>query len=84
VEFGLHAHAIIGKGKSKITAAWKNGIRRFDSVINGLGGCPMTDKELVGNLATEKLLEWCAEENVETGINIKSLMEAQNYPLLEE
>jgi hydroxymethylglutaryl-CoA lyase len=82
VEFGLHAHAIIGKGKSKITAAWKNGIRRFDSVINGLGGCPMTDKVMVGNLATEKLIEWCAEQNVETGLDLKMVNRAQQYPLL--
>lgn len=82
VEFGLHAHAIIGKGKSKITAAWKNGIRRFDAVINGLGGCPMTDKELVGNLATEKLIEWCAEQDVETGLDFEKFRKAQQYPLL--
>jgi len=82
VEFGLHAHAIIGKGKSKITAAWKNGIRRFDSVINGLGGCPMTDKEMVGNLATEKLIEWCSEQNIETGLDFNKFKKAQQYPLL--
>ena len=38
VEFGLHAHAYPGKGKSKIGAAWKHGVKRFDTVINGLGG----------------------------------------------
>jgi len=84
VEFGLHAHAIIGKGKSKITAAWKNGIRRYDSVINGLGGCPMTDKDMVGNLATEKLIEWCSDQNIETGIDFKMFKQAQQYPLLGE
>ncbi|MBT3750514.1 MAG: hydroxymethylglutaryl-CoA lyase [Bacteroidetes bacterium] len=44
IEFGLHTHALPGKGMRKINAAWRSGIRRFDTVINGLGGCPMTDK----------------------------------------
>ncbi len=82
VEFGLHAHAYPGKGKSKIGAAWKHGVRRFDTVIGGLGGCPMTDKELVGNLSLESLITWCKSNDVETGLNMEKLREAQMYPLL--
>ncbi|HEY9113440.1 MAG TPA: hypothetical protein VIN10_01995 [Bacteroidales bacterium] len=82
IEFGLHTHAYPGKGLSKIDAAWKSGIRRFDTVINGLGGCPMTDKELVGNLALEKLLEYCSLNKIETGINEKQLLLARQYNLL--
>lgn len=82
IEFGLHTHAYPGKGLSKIDAAWKSGIRRFDTVINGLGGCPMTDKELVGNLALEKLLEYCSINKIETGIDEKQLLTARQYNLL--
>ena len=82
VEFGLHAHAYPGKGKSKIGAAWKHGVRRFDTVINGLGGCPMTDKELVGNLSLESLLTWCENQGVQPGLDMDALARAKSYPLL--
>jgi hydroxymethylglutaryl-CoA lyase len=81
VDFGLHAHAYPGKGKSKIAAAWKHGVRHFDTVIGGLGGCPMTDKELVGNLSLESLITWCETEGVETGLNMEFVKKAQHYPL---
>jgi hydroxymethylglutaryl-CoA lyase len=82
VDFGLHAHAYPGKGKSKIAAAWKHGVRHFDSVIGGLGGCPMTDKELVGNLSLESLITWCEANSVTTGLDMIRLAEAQRYPLM--
>lgn len=74
VEFGLHLHALAGQESDKVDAAWQTGIRRFDTVINGMGGCPMTGKELVGNLALETLLNYCAEKNIETNIK-KSILE---------
>jgi len=82
IEFGLHTHAYPGKGLSKIDAAWKSGIRRFDTVINGLGGCPMTDKELVGNLALEVLIEYCTSNKIETGLDQNELLKARKYDLL--
>ncbi|MEJ2594580.1 MAG: hydroxymethylglutaryl-CoA lyase [bacterium] len=82
VEFGLHAHAYPGKGKSKIGAAWKHGVKRFDTVINGLGGCPMTDKDMVGNLSLESLVTWCEKEQVNTGLDMEKLSEAKSFPLL--
>lgn len=82
IEFGLHAHAYPGKGKSKIAAAWKHGIRRFDTVIGGLGGCPMTDKELVGNLSLESLITWSEKHNIETGLDMQKINMARDYPLL--
>ncbi|NOX85425.1 MAG: hypothetical protein GXO86_05605, partial [Chlorobi bacterium] len=41
-----------------------------------------TDKELVGNLATETLLGWCDDHNIETGLNREQLLKVQQYPLL--
>lgn len=82
IEFGLHTHALPGKGKSKIAAAWKHGVQRFDTVIGGLGGCPMTDKELVGNLSLESLITWSETHGIETGLNMEMLAKARIYPLL--
>jgi len=82
VDFGLHAHAYPGKGKSKIAAAWKHGVRHFDTVIGGMGGCPLTDKELVGNLSLESLMTWCETEGVATGLKMEMVRKAQHYPLI--
>jgi len=77
IEFGLHLHALAGQAHDKIDAAWQTGIRRFDTVINGMGGCPMTGKELVGNLALETLLYYCAEKNIETNLKESMLEQAR-------
>jgi hydroxymethylglutaryl-CoA lyase len=60
VEFGLHLHTANHGWYEKVDAAYASGCRRFDGVINGLGGCPMAGKELLGNLKTENLVEFAA------------------------
>lgn len=55
---GAHFHSPIDRAAEKIAAAYEAGCRRFDSAINGIGGCPMAKDELVGNIATEALLHW--------------------------
>jgi len=82
IEFGLHTHAFPGEGRYKIAAAWKHGVRRFDTVIGGLGGCPMTDKELVGNLPLEELLLFCSNNEINPRLNLDFLKKAQHYPLV--
>jgi len=81
IEFGLHTHSHRGTGLEKIDAAWKTGIRSFDTVINGIGGCPMTDKEMVGNLSLEVLLDYCELNIIETGLNKNQLLLASQYDL---
>jgi hydroxymethylglutaryl-CoA lyase len=63
VEFGLHLHTTGRDWEDSLKAAWDSGCRRFDSVINGYGGCPMSGKEMLGNLKTENLLEFSEEIN---------------------
>ena len=58
IEFGAHLHSNPDKWKEKIIAAQKSGCLRFDSALKGIGGCPMADDKLVGNLDTEKLIEY--------------------------
>lgn len=58
IEFGFHLHTTIRHWYRKINAAFLNGCRSFDTVINGLGGCPMAENRLVGNLRTSNLLEY--------------------------
>ncbi len=83
VEFGLHLHTLAGQERAKIDAAWQAGIRRYDTVINGLGGCPMAGKELISNLPLAQLTAYCHEKNIATGLNKTFVEMARNYPLLK-
>ena len=57
LEIGVHLHSRSDEAASKIIAAYEAGCRRFDSAIGGLGGCPFAQDDLVGNIATEQLIE---------------------------
>jgi hydroxymethylglutaryl-CoA lyase len=57
LEIGVHLHSRPEQAAAKILAAYDAGCRRFDSAIGGLGGCPFAQDALVGNIATEKVIE---------------------------
>ena len=69
VEFGLHLHITGENWFDIVDAAYQQGCRRFDSVIGGLGGCPMADKTLLGNLKTENLIEFLEHYHLESGLD---------------
>ncbi len=78
VEFGAHLHTTIDNWYANINAAFTNGCRRFDSVINGLGGCPMSQRKMIGNLATENLLSYFKEKNISLDIDAEAFNKAAN------
>ncbi len=55
-EIGVHLHAAPEKKDEKLEAAMKAGCKRFDGALKGIGGCPMADDELVGNMNTEIMI----------------------------
>jgi hydroxymethylglutaryl-CoA lyase len=57
LEIGLHLHGRPDQAAEKILAGYDAGCRRFDSALGGLGGCPFAQDALVGNIATETVLE---------------------------
>ncbi|MGP0058514.1 MAG: hypothetical protein ACLPID_04410 [Beijerinckiaceae bacterium] len=57
LEIGVHLHSRPDEAAAKILAAYAAGCRRFDSAIGGLGGCPFAQDDLVGNIATETVIE---------------------------
>jgi hydroxymethylglutaryl-CoA lyase len=61
IELGVHMHARRADAPSRIRAAFGAGCRRFDGALGGLGGCPFAQDALVGNIATEILLEELAQ-----------------------
>ena len=78
VNIGAHFHSTVDTWEEKIQAAYDNGCMRYDSAMKGIGGCPMAEDELVGNIATEHMVEWCKRNNISIDIN----MEAFNESLL--
>ena len=57
LEIGVHLHSRPEQAADKILAAYDAGCRRFDSALGGLGGCPFAQDQLVGNIATEKVID---------------------------
>ncbi len=71
-EFGAHFHTRPDDWEEKVEAAWRNGCRRFDGAIKGYGGCPMAEDKLVGNMPTEKLVQFFNANNVDHKMNIEA------------
>jgi hydroxymethylglutaryl-CoA lyase len=57
LEIGAHLHSRPDAAAEKVLAAYDAGCRRFDSAVGGLGGCPFAQDALVGNIATETLIQ---------------------------
>lgn len=79
IEFGLHLHTTNRDWYENVAAAYTEGCRRFDSVIHGWGGCPMSGKELLGNLKTENLIEYNNKNLLTLDLNPDAL--EQSYTL---
>ena len=60
---GVHLHSSPLNWKAKAEAALKAGCMRFDGALKGIGGCPMANDELVGNMDTEKMIQYFETEN---------------------
>src|SRR5277367_6547058 len=65
LEIGVHLHSRPEQAAEKVLAAYDAGCRRFDSALGGLGGCPFAQDALVGNIATEKVIEALKQRGAE-------------------
>jgi hydroxymethylglutaryl-CoA lyase len=72
-EIGVHLHSTPGNWKEKLEAAVKAGCKRFDGALKGIGGCPMADDELVGNMNSELMIDYFEQNNLITGLNKDAL-----------
>ncbi len=64
VEIGVHLHSTEKNWKEKLEAAVKAGCKRFDGALKGIGGCPMANDELVGNMNSEWMIGYFDEKNL--------------------
>ena len=78
INFGAHFHNRYEDSYKKLKAAYGKGCRRFDSAIKGLGGCPMAKDELVGNMPTEKVINFLQTEKIEHRLNLLNFEAAWN------
>ncbi len=78
---GIHLHTKPHHWQDKVEAAWRGGMRNFESAVGGFGGCPMTGFELLANLDTLSLVEWCTKNRIDCNVNEDSLSEAKRMAL---
>ena len=65
LDVGAHFHTTQESWKAKVSTAYKHGCRKFDGAIRGFGGCPMAKDDLVGNMPTERLVEFFGNKNLQ-------------------
>ena len=76
LEIGAHLHSTPQTSREKIDAAFQSGCKRLDGAIRGFGGCPMAKDELVGNLATENIVDYLETHDIKTGLNQEEFAKA--------
>lgn len=74
-QLAMHFHDTYGQAVANIFVSLQHGIRRFDSSVAGLGGCPYA-RGASGNVATEDVLYLMHGLGIETGIDIYKIVEA--------
>jgi len=75
-EIGVHLHSTFENWQEKLDAAVKAGCKRFDGALKGIGGCPMANDELVGNMNTEWMINYFETKGINTGVDKKALLDS--------
>ena len=77
VVLGLHFHNTRGSGLANVLAGLLAGVIHFDASLGGLGGCPYAPGAS-GNICTEDTINMLHDMGVQTGIDLKKLIECAN------
>ncbi|MES1214647.1 MAG: hydroxymethylglutaryl-CoA lyase [Bacteroidota bacterium] len=75
-EIGVHLHSRPDNWKEKLKAAINAGCKRFDGALKGIGGCPMADDELVGNMNSELMISYFEEKGLLNKLDKQALAES--------
>lgn len=73
IEIGVHLHSTSQNWQQKTAAAVEAGCMRFDGALKGIGGCPMANDALVGNMNTEWMIGYFEEMGLEINIDKDAL-----------
>lgn len=74
--FGVHLHSTANNWKDKLQAAVDAGCKRFDGALKGIGGCPMAQDDLVGNMDSEKMIDYFDGHSLFRNNNKEALIKA--------
>ncbi|MDP9229067.1 MAG: hydroxymethylglutaryl-CoA lyase [Bacteroidota bacterium] len=75
-EIGVHLHSSPHNRQEKLEAATDAGCKRFDGALKGIGGCPMANDELVGNMNMEWMYEHFKQYYLAPEMNEEALQES--------
>ncbi|MBO3742977.1 hydroxymethylglutaryl-CoA lyase [Actinoplanes flavus] len=73
-DIAVHFHDTYGQALANTLTALQHGVTTVDASAGGLGGCPYA-KSATGNLATEDLLWQLAGLGIETGVDLRKLID---------
>lgn len=80
-EIGVHLHSTSANWKQKLDAALLSGCKRFDGALKGIGGCPMADDELVGNMDTELMIPYFNQQGMLENLDREALKECSRMAM---
>lgn len=75
-QIGVHLHSTPDNWKEKLDAALTAGCKRFDGALKGIGGCPMANNELVGNMNTELMIPYFEDHGILNKLNKDALLQS--------
>lgn len=70
----MHFHDTYGQALVNTAVSLEHGVRRFDSSVGGLGGCPYSPGA-TGNVSSEDLVYFMESLGMETGVDLDKLSE---------
>ena len=76
VETGVHLHSSHHHWQEKTQSALEGGCYRFDGALKGIGGCPMAEDELVGNIDSELMIPFFQKKGFLQNLNADALKTA--------
>ena len=74
----VHFHDTYGQALANILACIEEGVRVVDSAVSGSGGCPYA-RGASGNVASEDVVYMLHGMGIETGVDLRALVEAGNW-----
>jgi len=74
IDFSLHLHDTRGMGLANVLMALECGVRKFESALGGLGGCPFAPGA-AGNISSEDLVNMLENMDIKTEINLEKLLD---------
>ncbi len=73
ITIGVHLHANAAQWQDKLQAALDAGCTRIDGAIKGIGGCPMAQDDLVGNMDTSLMIPYLQHKQLLPELNQTAL-----------